>query len=128
MWNVDVKLMNANDEKTVSVQLPVNSVKRLTDSWKKEGWYCNCPHIKDTSMFLAFGNNLNLPELNRLLKCLVKNSKRLEMQPDQLMEQLNNRLPMIEENIGLYRVNVNKACHSMNSLQSVNGMLFVPAA
>ena len=50
-----------------------------------------------------------------LLKCLIKNAKRLDVDPNVLLESLVNRFPMIEDHY-YYRVNVKNTCNSLNQL------------
>ena len=113
-FDINVKLMNSSKEKKITIQLPVYSIKKLTDEWKNDGWYSNYP-CDNAGVERTFGDNLTLPEINRLLKCLIKNSKRLDVDPNVLLDSLVNRFPMIEDHY-YYRVNVKKTCNSLNRL------------
>lgn len=110
-----INLYGIDECHTTIVTLPVASVKSLTDSWKSQGYYSNCPHLGDSMFMLVFGNNLTLPEINRLLKCLVKNAKRINKPTETVLRELNGRFHMIEEHYN-YRVNVNEACTIMNHM------------
>ena len=113
-FDINVKLLNSSEEKQITIQLPVYSIKKLTDKWKNDGWYSNYPH-DNAEVERTFGDNLTLPEINRLLKCLIKNAKRLDVDPNVLLDSLVNRLPMIEDHY-YYRVNVKNTCNSLNQL------------
>ena len=113
-FDINVKLLNSSEEKQITIQLPVYSIKKLTDKWENDGWYSNYPHA-NAEVERTFGNNLTLPEINRLLKCLIKNAKRLDVDPNVLLESLVNRFPMIEDHY-FYRVNVKNTCNSLNRL------------